>query len=212
VWIRSAARLPADFGLSPALLAQRITQPERVHPASVGGALRFHPKLGSLGVCYPQVALLSSPYGRMLRSDSAIPERQCHPRSCCRLCWTFPPQTWRRLVHRHFFRKPVPHTDLPFGRPTLHAGAMPDHRFRTLERLIQQANQTSPRKPDSVEMLATVIRLVTDDGADPYVILGVLVESAAHTIAKHIPSERQVETTEELGRLLVERLKAHGLM
>ena len=64
---------------------------------------------------------------------------------------------------------------------------------------------------NSVQMLAEVIRLVTDDGADPYLVLGVLVEGAVHTLAKHIPRERQPETTEQLGQLLVERLKAHGL-
>ena len=88
---------------------------------------------------------------------------------------------------------------------------MPERRFRSLDRLVQQANQASSRKPDSVEMLARMIRLATDDGADPYVILGVLVEGAAHTIARHIPPERQTETRKELARLLVERLKARGL-
>lgn len=88
---------------------------------------------------------------------------------------------------------------------------MSKHHFRTLERLIRQANQTSSRKPDSIEILATVIRLATDDGADPYVVLGVLVEGVVHTLAKHIPPERQAETTEQLGKLLVDRLKARGL-
>ena len=88
---------------------------------------------------------------------------------------------------------------------------MTERHFRTLERLIQQANRTSSRKPDSLDMLAAMIRLVTADGADPYVVLGVLVEGAALTIAQHIPKERQAETTEELGRLLVDRLKARGL-
>jgi hypothetical protein len=56
-----------------------------------------------------------------------------------------------------------------------------------------------------------MVRLITADGADPYLVLGVLVEGAAHTIARYIPPERQVEATEELGQLLDERLKAHGL-
>ena len=102
---------------------------------------------------------------------------------------------------------PACHSRLDFR----HAGDMPDHHFRALERLIRQANQASSRKPDFVQMLAEVIRLVTDDGADPYLVLGVLVEGAVHTLAKHIPRERQPETTEQLGQLLVERLKAHGL-
>ncbi|HEY6439051.1 MAG TPA: hypothetical protein VIY55_03455 [Acetobacteraceae bacterium] len=60
-------------------------------------------------------------------------------------------------------------------------------------------------------MLAEVIRLVTEDGADPYLVIGVLVEGAVHTVARHIPTERQAETTEQLGQLLVDRLKARGL-
>lgn len=88
---------------------------------------------------------------------------------------------------------------------------MPNRRFRTLERLIQQANQASSRKPDSVQMLAEVIRVITADGSDPYLVIGVLVEGAVHTVARHIPPERQAETVAELRQLLAERLKAHGL-
>ncbi len=88
---------------------------------------------------------------------------------------------------------------------------MPDRRFKTLERLIQQANRTSSGKPASAQMLAQMIRLITDDGVDPYLVLGVLVEGAVHTLARHIPPERQAETIEEVRHLLDERLKAHGL-
>jgi hypothetical protein len=88
---------------------------------------------------------------------------------------------------------------------------MTNRRFRTLERLIQQANQTSSRKPDSVQMLAQVIRMITADGSDPYLVLGVLVEGAAYTIANHIPAERRAETVAELHQLLAERLRVHGL-
>jgi hypothetical protein len=88
---------------------------------------------------------------------------------------------------------------------------MPERRFRTLERLIQQANRTSSSKPNSAQMLAEVIRVITDDGSDPYLVLGVLVEGAVHTLAKHIPPERQAETVGELRQLLADRLKAHGL-
>jgi hypothetical protein len=88
---------------------------------------------------------------------------------------------------------------------------MPERRFRTLERLIQQANRTSSSKPNSAQMLAEVIRVITDDGSDPYLILGVLIEGAVHTLARHIPRERQAETIEELRQLLADRLKAHGL-
>jgi hypothetical protein len=47
--------------------------------------------------------------------------------------------------------------------------------------------------------------------ADPYTVLGVLVEGAVHTLVQHIPPERQADTAELLTQLLEERLKAHEL-
>jgi hypothetical protein len=88
---------------------------------------------------------------------------------------------------------------------------MPEQRYRTLDRLIRQANQASSRKPDPIELLAMMIRLVTADGADPYLVVGVLVEGAVHTLAQHVPASRQAEAREELKRLLEERLAAHRL-
>jgi 6,7-dimethyl-8-ribityllumazine synthase len=88
---------------------------------------------------------------------------------------------------------------------------MPDQHFRSLDRLIQQANQASARKPGSVEILATMIRLATEDGADPYLVLGVLVEGAVHVLDKHVPAKRRTEATAQFSRLLIERLKARGL-
>lgn len=60
-------------------------------------------------------------------------------------------------------------------------------------------------------MLAHVIRLILRDGADPYLVIGVLVEGSVYALAEHIPPERQAETTEQLTELLMERLKARGL-
>jgi len=88
---------------------------------------------------------------------------------------------------------------------------MPDQHFRSLDRLIQQANQASARKPGSVEILATMIRLATEDGADPYLVLGVLVEGAVHVLDKHVPAKRRAEATAQFSRLLAERLRARGL-
>ena len=88
---------------------------------------------------------------------------------------------------------------------------MPDRHFRSLERLIHQANRASARKPGSVELLATMIRLAMEDGADPYLILGVMAEGAVHVLDKHIPPARRAEATQEFRSLLIERLKSRGL-
>ena len=68
---------------------------------------------------------------------------------------------------------------------------MTEQRYNTLDRLIQQANRTVSRKPNSVQILAQMIRILGADGGDPYLILGALMEGAAHTLAKHVPAERQ---------------------
>lgn len=87
---------------------------------------------------------------------------------------------------------------------------MPDHPFRALDRLIQQANQLTDSKPDSMQMLAEMIRLVGADGCDPYLIIGVLVEAVAHTLANQIPAERRDKTALALMKLLWDRLQASG--
>ncbi len=48
-------------------------------------------------------------------------------------------------------------------------------------------------------------------GADPYAVLGVLVEGAVETIVQQIPAEQRAETAAELMRLLKERLNARGV-
>lgn len=88
---------------------------------------------------------------------------------------------------------------------------MAGHRYPIIDRLIRQANQTASRQPDPVQLLAHMVRLALDDGADPYLLAGVLIEGAAYTVARHVPPDRQTETVDTIVGLLSERLKAHGL-
>jgi hypothetical protein len=88
---------------------------------------------------------------------------------------------------------------------------MPEHSFSALDELILQAERAASATPDQIRLVAELVRLIGGQGADPYLLIGVLLEGAVHTLAKHIPRERQAETTEQLRRLLVERLRAHGL-
>ena len=48
-------------------------------------------------------------------------------------------------------------------------------------------------------------------GADPYAVLGVLIEGTVQTLVEHIPKERQTEIAVTLKRLLDQRLKASGI-
>jgi hypothetical protein len=53
--------------------------------------------------------------------------------------------------------------------------------------------------------------MIGQSGVDPDAIAGVLIEGAVHTIAQHIPAERQADTAATVLRLLEERLSAHRL-
>jgi hypothetical protein len=88
---------------------------------------------------------------------------------------------------------------------------MRDDSFSVIDDLIRQAEQAAAAKPNQVRLVAELVRLVGDRGADPYLLIGALVDSAVDTLANHIPPERQAEATKQLRRLLVERLKARGL-
>jgi hypothetical protein len=88
---------------------------------------------------------------------------------------------------------------------------MSEHSFPAIDNLIRQAERAASATPDQIRLVAQLVKMIGDQGADPYLLIGALLEGAVHTLAKHIPAERQGETTEQVGRLLVERLRAHGL-
>ena len=86
---------------------------------------------------------------------------------------------------------------------------MPDRPFRAVDELIRRVERVAADRPDPIYILAQMISIVGESDVDPYAVLGVLLEGAAHTIARHIPAERQADTAEALVELLAERLKAH---
>jgi len=48
-------------------------------------------------------------------------------------------------------------------------------------------------------------------GADPYAVLGLLIEGTVQTLVDHIPEERRAEIAAALKQLLEERLVACGI-
>jgi hypothetical protein len=88
---------------------------------------------------------------------------------------------------------------------------MPDRPYPAIDALIRRVQRVARDRPDATHILAEMISMISASEADPYTVLGVLVEGAAHTLTRHIPPERQADTAEMLLQLLQERLKAHGL-
>jgi hypothetical protein len=88
---------------------------------------------------------------------------------------------------------------------------MPKRTFPVLDGLIRQAEQAAASKPDPVQLVAEVTRLIGDMGADPYLLIGVLVEGAIHTLVTHIPPERRTDCAKALTKLLADRLDENRL-
>src|SRR3954447_2967044 len=100
---------------------------------------------------------------------------------------------------------------LPSPRSPRDAAWMPDRPFPAVEALIRRVQRVAASRPDPMHILAQTIAMTGEIGADPYAVLGVLVEGAVLTILQHIPEEQREETALTLVHLLEERLKARGV-
>ena len=88
----------------------------------------------------------------------------------------------------------------------------PRRRYAAIDAVIRQAELKAAKTPNAMSLLAEVVKQIGDDGGDPYLLIGVLVEGAIHTLHHHLPPERQAVTAKALVDLLVDRLRERGLL
>jgi hypothetical protein len=89
--------------------------------------------------------------------------------------------------------------------------SMPDRPFPAVDNLIRRAQRVAAGRPDPARILAQTISMACLGGADPYAVLGVLIEGTVQTLVENIPKERQAEIAATLKQLLEERMKASGI-
>ena len=88
---------------------------------------------------------------------------------------------------------------------------MPDRPFSAVDDLIRRVQRAAAGRPDPARILAQTIGMACPGGADPYAVLGVLVEGTVQTLVEHIPKERRAEIAVTLKQLLEQRLRASGI-
>jgi hypothetical protein len=88
---------------------------------------------------------------------------------------------------------------------------VPDRSFKAIDDLIRQAEKAAANELDPMELVAVLIRLTGDRGADPYLLIATLVEGAVSTLARHVPPERQGDTAAATLKLFLQRLNVSGL-
>ena len=79
-----------------------------------------------------------------------------------------------------------------------------------VSRLSEQAARAAAEVPDPLAELSGAIKSALASEADPYVMLGVLLEGATQTLLQRIPRERQLGTLTAALVMFSERLAARG--
>lgn len=77
--------------------------------------------------------------------------------------------------------------------------------FPAISRLSDLARQAAADIPNVPVAMASAIKEAAGGPADPWLLIGVLIEGAAHTIRNAIPAERRSDCVAAALRLLAER-------
>lgn len=80
----------------------------------------------------------------------------------------------------------------------------------TVRKLSSQAETAAAKVPDPLLDLAAVIKDALESEADPYVMLGVLLEGIAQTLVTRVPPERHRSTLAAALVMLRQRLADRG--
>jgi len=82
----------------------------------------------------------------------------------------------------------------------------------SISKMIANVEEEARDAIDLPEAIAMLVRQAVAQEVDPYVTLGVLVESIAHTLARTIPEPKKIETATDITRLLLHRFAAQGVI
>ena len=82
----------------------------------------------------------------------------------------------------------------------------------TVRQIASKLGAVPPGTADLPGAIAALVKSAVYQEVDPYIILGVLVESIAHTLARSIPAQKQVEVAKNVTSLLLARFAAQGLI
>ena len=80
-----------------------------------------------------------------------------------------------------------------------------------VDKLARLAEQAAASVADPLRALADIIRMFAASEADPYVLMGVLIEGVVHTLRATIPDERHQNCGPALVKILIDRLQANGI-
>jgi len=87
-----------------------------------------------------------------------------------------------------------------------------DQRTPAIDALIGVAEAVASDQTDPLADLVDHIKLIIESETDAHLLIGVLVEGIAVTVARRVPDEKQREVVTEALRLLRDRCRGYGVM
>jgi len=84
--------------------------------------------------------------------------------------------------------------------------------YSEVDRLARLALRAAAGIADPVQGLADAIKCVAGGDADPYLVMGALIEGTVHVLIDRIPAECQNDAASAILKLLADRLHNAGLM
>jgi hypothetical protein len=91
------------------------------------------------------------------------------------------------------------------------AGKIVIMHTQRVARLALLAEQAAAEQPDLISLLAEKVKASVASDADPYLLMGTLIEGITHTLAS-IPPERRSDTARAAISLLHDRLRAERFL
>ena len=84
--------------------------------------------------------------------------------------------------------------------------------IQAVNSLIHAAETAAADHLDPLLVVNLLLKLTIDSEADPYLLIGELIEAISVAVARRIPAEKQGDVAVEAVRLLRDRLRAHRLI
>lgn len=79
-----------------------------------------------------------------------------------------------------------------------------------VDKLVRLVELAAEDHPNHIRALVGYIKVATVSAADPYLLIGVLIEGAVHILSNRLPRECLTDTALAMQKLLADRLQACG--
>jgi hypothetical protein len=86
---------------------------------------------------------------------------------------------------------------------------MPNNHTATVAKIARLAHEAAAAVPDPADELVKAIRAAMATDADPYLVIGILIQATATVVSESIPPQARPEVAAASIAMLINRLRAN---